>query len=68
MSILVCSPDSLLTHDVMFPPVDVALNSKLFQTWKEEAELESLVLEMIQFAPEYAEQLAMDGMDRLRWA
>ncbi|MBL9114322.1 MAG: hypothetical protein JNJ83_04895 [Verrucomicrobiaceae bacterium] len=68
MSIFVTFPNPIAAPQMLFPPIDVAFNSGTFKRWREDVELETLVNEMIQFDPEYAEQLALNGMDRLGWA
>lgn len=65
MSIYVTFPNPIASPQMLFPPMDVAFNSCTFSRWREDAELETLVNEMIHFDPEYAQQLALNGMDRL---
>lgn len=46
--------------------VDLPLNSRLAASRREQTEIEMLVNEILLFAPDYAEQLALDGLNRMR--
>lgn len=53
-----------------FPPFSVEeelpLNSRAAMMRREQVEIELLVQEILHFDPDYAEQLALDGLNRLR--
>jgi hypothetical protein len=59
-------PHPMVAPQSFFPLIDIPLNSRIAATQGEEAQLEVLVHEMIQLTPDYAEQLALDGLNRMR--
>jgi hypothetical protein len=45
---------------------ELPLNSRQAMQWREQTALERLVEEILYYAPDYAEQLMLDGLNRMR--
>lgn len=59
-------PAEFFFHPSLSIDTELPLNSRLAMTRREETAIELLVHEILHFDPELAEQLALDGLNRLR--